>query len=89
MYVPLNGPNTHEHAADVALAVGQMLERQHPDRVTTTMAKAVRPGKIFIDWSRNTRRKTTIGVYSLQHRAASAHRVHPGDLGRGERLRRR
>lgn len=68
VYVPLNGPNTHQHAADVALAVGQMLERQHPDRVTTTMAKAVRPGKIFIDWSQNARHKTTIGVYSLRAR---------------------
>lgn len=70
VYVPLNTPNTHEHAADVALAVGQMLERQHPDRVTTTMAKAVRPGKIFIDWSQNARHKTTIGVYSLRARPA-------------------
>ena len=68
VYVPLNGPNTHAHTADVALAVGQMLERQHPDRVTTTMAKAVRPGKIFIDWSQNARHKTTIGVYSLRAR---------------------
>ena len=29
MYVPLNTPCTHEHAADFALAVGQVLERQH------------------------------------------------------------
>jgi bifunctional non-homologous end joining protein LigD len=68
VYVPLHTPATHEHAADVALAVGQLLERQMPDRVTTTMAKAVRPGKIFIDWSQNARHKTTIGVYSLRAR---------------------
>ena len=66
VYVPLNTPCTHQHAADVALAVGQILEKQHPDRVTTTMAKAVRPGKIFVDWSQNARFKTTIGVYSLR-----------------------
>ena len=47
-----------------------MLERQHPDRVTTTMAKAVRPGKIFVDWSQNARHKTTIGVYSMRARPA-------------------
>jgi bifunctional non-homologous end joining protein LigD len=70
LYVPLNTPCTHEHAADFALAVGQVLERQHRDRVTTTMAKAVRPGKIFVDWSQNARHKTTIGVYSLRARPA-------------------
>ncbi len=68
VYVPINLPCTHQHAADVALAIGQMLERDHGDRVTTTMAKAVRPGKIFIDWSQNARFKTTIGVYSLRAR---------------------
>jgi bifunctional non-homologous end joining protein LigD len=70
LYVPLNSPTTHEHAADFALAVGQLLEHQHRDRVTTTMAKAVRPGKIFVDWSQNARFKTTIGVYSLRAKAA-------------------
>jgi bifunctional non-homologous end joining protein LigD len=68
LYVPLNTPCTHEHAADFALAVGQVLEQQHRDRVTTTMAKAVRPGRIFVDWSQNARHKTTIGVYSLRAR---------------------
>ena len=70
LYVPLNSPTTHEHAADFALAVGQLLEHQHRDRVTTTMAKAVRPGKIFVDWSQNARFKTTIGVYSVRAKAA-------------------
>ena len=74
LYVPLNtgslnGTCTHEKAADFALAVGQLLEHQHRERVTTTMAKAVRPGKIFVDWSQNARFKTTIGVYSMRARA--------------------
>ncbi|TPW11152.1 MAG: hypothetical protein FD127_3387, partial [Acidimicrobiaceae bacterium] len=64
LYVPLNTACAHDAAGDFALAVGQLLERQHPRRVTTTMARAVRPGKIFIDWSQNVRHKTTIGVYS-------------------------
>jgi bifunctional non-homologous end joining protein LigD len=68
MYIPLNTPCTHEGAADFALAVGQVLERQHRDRVTTVMAKVERPGKIFIDWSQNARFKTTIGVYSMRAR---------------------
>jgi bifunctional non-homologous end joining protein LigD len=67
MYVPLNTPGvTHERAANFALAVGQVLERQLPNRVTTTMAKDVRPGKIFVDWSQNAFHKTTIAPYSLR-----------------------
>jgi bifunctional non-homologous end joining protein LigD len=69
MYVPLNSPDaTHEGAADFALAVGQVLERQMPGRVTTVMAKAERPGKIFVDWSQNAFHKTTIAPYSLRAR---------------------
>jgi bifunctional non-homologous end joining protein LigD len=68
LYVPLHTPCTHEHASDFALAVGQLLERQHPEAVLTTMAKAQRPKKVFIDWSQNSRHKTTIGVYSLRAR---------------------
>ena len=68
LYVPLNGPATHEATAAFALAVGQVLEKQHPDTVTTVMAKAVRPGKVFVDWSQNARHKTTIAPYSLRAR---------------------
>ena len=69
MYVPLNDPDaTHDGAADFALAVGQVLERQLPGRVTTVMAKAERPGKIFVDWSQNAFHKTTIAPYSLRAR---------------------
>ena len=69
MYVPLNTSGvTHAGAADFALAVGQLLERQLPGRVTTVMAKAERPGKIFVDWSQNALHKTTIAPYSLRAR---------------------
>ena len=69
MYVPLNTADaTHDGAADFALAVGQVLERQQPGRVTTIMAKAERPGKIFVDWSQNAFHKTTIAPYSLRAR---------------------
>ena len=69
MYVPLNTPGaTHQGAADFALAVGQVLERQMAGRVTTVMAKAERPGKVFVDWSQNALHKTTIAPYSLRAR---------------------
>ncbi|MDX2382083.1 MAG: non-homologous end-joining DNA ligase [Acidimicrobiia bacterium] len=69
MYVPLNTPTaTHSAAADFALAVGQLMERQMSGRVTTVMAKSERGGKIFVDWSQNTLHKTTIAPYSLRAR---------------------
>jgi len=68
LYVPLNSSHTHDHASNFALAAAQVLEKQDPKRLTTTMAKAERPGKIFIDWSQNSRHKTTICAYSLRAR---------------------
>ena len=69
LYVPLNTAGvTHERAAEFALAVGQVLEKQLPKQVTTVMAKAVRPGKIFVDWSQNAHHKTTIAPYSMRAR---------------------
>ena len=68
VYVPLNAPHTHEHCSSFALAVAQVLEKHHAERVTSVMAKAARPGKVFIDWSQNSRHKTTVAVYSLRAR---------------------
>jgi len=74
MYVPLNTAGaTHDAAANFALAVGQVLERQFAGDtktvgVTTVMAKAARPGKVFVDWSQNAHHKTTIAPYSLRAR---------------------
>ena len=69
MYVPLNTPDaTHAGAADFALAVGQLMERQMAGRVTTVMAKSERRGKVFVDWSQNALHKTTIAPYSLRAR---------------------
>jgi len=68
VYVPLNTPHTHEHCSGFAQAVAQVLERHHGDRVTSTMAKKARAGKVFVDWSQNSRHKTTVAVYSLRAR---------------------
>jgi bifunctional non-homologous end joining protein LigD len=68
LYLPLNSPCTHDRAGAFALAVAQLLEREDPKRITSTMAKAERPGRIFVDWSQNTRHKTTIAPYSLRAR---------------------
>ena len=68
LYVPLNRPHTHDHASGFAHAVAQVLQKHRPDEVTSVMAKNVRGGKVFIDWSQNSRHKTTVAVYSLRAR---------------------
>jgi bifunctional non-homologous end joining protein LigD len=68
LYVPLNTPHTHEQCSEFALAVAQVLEKHHPETVTSVMKKSVRPGRVFIDWSQNSRHKTTVAVYSLRAR---------------------
>ena len=51
-----------------ALALGRLLADATPDRVTVTMAKEQRHGKVFVDWSQNDRHKTTVAAYSLRAR---------------------
>jgi len=68
VYLPLNTTHTHEHASSFALAVAQVMEAAHPTLVVTTQAKAARKDKVLIDWSQNSRHKTTICVYSLRAR---------------------
>jgi bifunctional non-homologous end joining protein LigD len=59
---------TFDQTRDFALALGQLLEREHADLVTTNMGKEHRPNRIFVDWSQNTFTKTTVAVYSLRAR---------------------
>jgi bifunctional non-homologous end joining protein LigD len=68
VYVPLNTPHTHEQASSFAQAVARLLERARPDNVVSNMNKRLRTGKVFIDWSQNSRHKTTIAPYSLRAR---------------------
>jgi bifunctional non-homologous end joining protein LigD len=66
LYAPLNTPHEHDHASDFALAVAQLLEKKLPKLVLSNMTKKLRKGKIFIDWSQNSRHKTTIAPYSMR-----------------------
>jgi bifunctional non-homologous end joining protein LigD len=66
VYLPLNTGVPYEEARPFAHAIALLLERQHPDRVVSKMTKALRRGKVLIDWSQNNRAKTTIGVYALR-----------------------
>ena len=66
LYIPLNTPTSYEKTQPFAKAIAELLEREHPDRVESEMAKALRTGKVFIDWSQNSEFKTTVCVYSLR-----------------------
>ena len=69
LYVPLNGQKlTHEQAGQFALFVAQAMEKHHGDRVLSNMRKDLRTNKVFIDWSQNSRHKTTICAYSMRAR---------------------
>jgi bifunctional non-homologous end joining protein LigD len=68
VYVPLNTPVTYEDTKPFAQALAQLLEKQHPKLIVSTMKKSRRAGKVFIDWSQNSRHKTTVSVYSLRAR---------------------
>ena len=68
VYIPLNGKTAYEQTKPFAKAIAQLLEKQTPDEVVSKMKKAERKGKVFVDWSQNHARKTTIAVYSLRAR---------------------
>jgi bifunctional non-homologous end joining protein LigD len=68
VYVPLNTAVTYDQTKELSHALAEYLEREHPDLVVSRMAKALRKGKIFVDWSQNDEHKTTICVYSLRAR---------------------
>lgn len=76
LYAPLNNDEvTYEAEGEdgegtkpLARAIAQLLAKQTPDLVVSKMKKVERKGKVFVDWSQNHRRKTTIAVYSLRAR---------------------
>ena len=68
VYVPLNTKVSYEQTSPFAKAIAQLLEKQTPKEVVSKMAKAERRGKVFVDWSQNHQKKTTIAVYSLRAR---------------------
>src|SRR5579871_6650498 len=68
LYVPLNTPTTFDQTKLFSRALAQLLEQEHRDLVLSDMKKALRTGKVFVDWSQNDEHKTTIAVYSLRAR---------------------
>ncbi len=70
LYAVLPGVHSSDQIRDTVAQLAQELSKSHPDRVVWKMAKDLRPGKIFLDWSQNVAAKTTICPYSLRGRDA-------------------
>ncbi|MCM3696300.1 ATP-dependent DNA ligase [Microbacterium oleivorans] len=68
LYAPLDGSRTSDEISAFAKELARLLEADHPDLVVSQMSKAARPGKVFLDWSQNNGKKTTIAPYSLRGR---------------------
>ncbi|MDP9383846.1 MAG: non-homologous end-joining DNA ligase [Actinomycetota bacterium] len=66
VYVPVNTPTSYDVTKPFALAIAELLERRHPELVVSDMKKALRTGKVLVDWSQNDEHKTTVCVYSLR-----------------------
>src|SRR5690242_13852383 len=66
VYVPLNTPTSYAASEPFARSVAELLAQDHPDLIVAEMPRALRRGKVFIDWSQNTDYKTTVAVYSVR-----------------------
>jgi bifunctional non-homologous end joining protein LigD len=66
IYVPLNTAVTYDQTKPFAHELARLLEKQHPNLVVSDMKKALRTGKVLVDWSQNDDHKTTVCVYSLR-----------------------
>jgi bifunctional non-homologous end joining protein LigD len=66
--LPLTGRSDWEESKAFTRAVAEDLDRRHPGRFVTTMSKAQRQGRIFIDFFRNGRGATSVAPYSTRAR---------------------
>jgi bifunctional non-homologous end joining protein LigD len=66
LYAALPEPVEPDVSTALAKEIAEQLQKQHPSKVTATMTKSRRSGKVFLDWSQNSGSKTTICPYSLR-----------------------
>ncbi len=70
VYAALPGVHSSADIAGVTQQLAQELTAAHPELIVWKMTKSLRPGKVFIDWSQNVARKTTICPYSVRGKEA-------------------
>ena len=66
VYVPLNTSINYDRTKAFAHRTAELLEESLPGLVVSNMSKSLRRGKVFVDWSQNDDKKTTVSVYSLR-----------------------
>ncbi len=69
LYAPLSDVSS-DSAVVLARRVAEQLAQSMPKLVTAAMAKRLRAGRVFVDWSQNNAAKTTVAPYSLRGREA-------------------
>lgn len=65
LYAPVR-VRSAERTSEYAKQLAERLEQAMPELVVSRMAKNLRPHKVFIDWSQNNTKKTTVAPYSLR-----------------------
>ncbi|MFF1252075.1 ATP-dependent DNA ligase [Pseudarthrobacter sp. NPDC058329] len=68
LYAALDRSQTSEQISAFARELARALEADHPELAVSDMKKALRKGKVLVDWSQNNAAKTTIVPYSLRGR---------------------
>ena len=69
--VPLDRRSTWDEVSAFARAVAERLSEEAPDKFVSVASKAQRPGKVFVDWLRNTRGATSVAPWSMRARASA------------------
>jgi bifunctional non-homologous end joining protein LigD len=67
LYAPVASQRWAEEGTnEYAHSLARELEKDDPELVVSRMAKPLRTGRVFIDWSQNNGAKTTVTPYSLR-----------------------
>ena len=70
VYAPISCTDA-DQPSRYAKALAQELSRETSEEVVWRMEKALRPGKVLVDWSQNNTAKTTVAPYSLRARSGA------------------
>ncbi|WP_279581917.1 non-homologous end-joining DNA ligase [Fodinicola feengrottensis] len=82
LYAPVSAKQDSSVVSAYAHAIADELAEKHPRKILSQMTKALRRGKIFIDWSQNNAAQND-GRRLLAAWPRASDGVHPAHLGRG------
>ena len=66
LYASARPRTSWDRQREQAYEIARQLESEHRDLVVSNMRKALRKGRVLIDWSQNHPAKTTVSVYSVR-----------------------